>query len=161
MEKELQSLSGIEKVTIASAIKENYASILTLFNLLVIVIIALAILLAFMILLNLSNILVLHRMRELLTMRVNGFSNSQVIGYLARETIATAALGLILGVVAGVPFSAFLITKLEATAVMFYRLPFPPAWIIALAISAFFSVSINAIAFRKVGKVPLTDISKY
>ena len=136
-------------------------AVVNLYNAVVAIVIIFSILLSFMILLNLSNILVAHRMRELLTMRVNGFSNSQVIGYLVREVLLTGVISITIGLALGVPLTGVIIKNLETDAFMFVREPFVLAWLSSVMINVLFSVTINLIAFRKVGKVPLTDINKY
>lgn len=157
----LEEMDGIFSIGFSDDIKTENRSLLLLYDVLVAVIIMFAILLCFMILLNLSNILVLHRMRELLTMRVNGFSGQQVVGYLAKETIFTTVIGAVLGIISGVPGSAFIVRRLEANAVMFVREHFPIAWILSTILCFVFAAVINAIAFRKVVKTPLTDVNKF
>ena len=100
-------------------------------------------------------------MRELLTMRVNGFSNAHVIGYLVREVVLIGVLSFTIAVGLGVAFTGNIVKNMETDAFMFVRQPFALAWIASVLINTLFSVTINAIAFRKVRKVPLTDINKY
>ncbi len=157
----LTDIEGVGSITYVSELAENNNTILRLFDALVVVIILLAIVLTLMVLLNLSNILVLHRMRELLTMRINGFSNYMVVTYLLRETLLTTSMGIILGISAGIPFSSFIIKKIETSGVMFDRGVYPLAWVISTVICTIFSVVINTIAFRNINKAPLTDVNKY
>ena len=103
----------------------------------------------------------LDRMRELLTMRVNGFSKAHVIGYLVREVIVTGLLSVVIALALGVPLTGVIIKNLETDAFMFVRQPFALAWMASVLINTLFSVIINSIAFRNVNSVPLTDISKY
>ena len=158
---EISAIKGVRSTKLPSDLWESYRMLIDLYDTMVILVIVLSFLLMIFVSLNLSNILVLHRMRELLTMRVNGFSNGQVIGYLAREMALITALGILLGIIAGIPFTAMLIPNMEGAGIMFAREIYPPGWLMAAISSAGFSVVINAIAFRKVGKIPLTDISKY
>ena len=102
-----------------------------------------------------------RRMKELLIMRVNGFSMKQVIGYLIRETAFTTVCGIVLSVAAGIPFSRQLIRSLSNTATSLSDTVVPVAWVISVALSILFAVIINAISFRKVGKTRLTKIAEY
>ncbi len=157
----LENTHGVTSVEKAESIKEDNKTMIDLFDIVVYLVLVFSFILSFMILLNLSNILVLRRMRELLTMRVNGFSNGQVIGYLAREVIVTTFIGIILGIGVGIPISMLSVKMMETNGFMYVLKVYPVAWIVA-AISCFvFAAVINSIAFRKVGKVPLTDITKY
>ena len=56
-----------------------------------------------MILTNLANIFVTRKKKELIVMRINGFSIKQTINYLARETVITIIIGLIIGLAIGIP----------------------------------------------------------
>ena len=160
MEK-LSKIAGVSDVSAADELLVQKASVIKLYSIVVLVVISFAIMLSFMILLNLSNILVAHRMRELLTMRVNGFSNAQVIGYLVREIFATTSLGLGLGLLIGVPAAYGIIRNVESNGFMFLRKTYPAAWILSVACNVVFALVINSVAFQKIKKVPLTDITKY
>ncbi|WP_026660334.1 FtsX-like permease family protein [Butyrivibrio sp. AC2005] len=157
----LQEYPAIETIDKVDSLKEKNKTLIDLFDIIVYLVLAFSLILSFMILLNLSNILVLRRMRELLTMRVNGFSNGQVIGYLAREIIVTTSMGIILGVATGIPITLLCIKTMETDGFMYVSRIYPSAWALA-GLSCFaFAALINSISFRKIGKVPLTDITKY
>ncbi|MBQ7481523.1 MAG: hypothetical protein IJT80_06545 [Lachnospiraceae bacterium] len=157
----LAELPGVSSAELTSNLRDRNLAVVSVYNSVVVIVILFSIMLSFMILLNLSNILVAHRMRELLTMRVNGFYNSQVIGYLAREVILTGLLAIVTALAVGMPVTGIIIKNIETDAFMFVRRPFILAWTASVMINVLFSVIINFIAFRKVNKVPLTDINKY
>ena len=157
----LSLLPGVSQVELTRNLRDGNMAVVNLYNAVVAIVIIFSIMLSFMILLNLSNILVAHRMRELLTMRVNGFSKAHVIGYLVREVIATGLLSVVIALALGVPLTGVIIKNLETDAFMFVRQPFALAWMASVLINTLFSVIINSIAFRNVNSVPLTDISKY
>jgi len=157
----LSDLPGVSQVSLTSQLREQNMSVVMLYNAVVAIVISFSVLLSFMILLNLSNILVAHRMRELLTMRINGFSNMQVIGYLVREVVLTGLLSIIIALSVGIPLTSVIIKSLETDAFMFVREPFAIAWIASVLINTLFSVTINYIAFRNVKKIPLTEINRF
>ena len=157
----LVEMPGISSVSKATDLLEEKAGMSRLYTIVVVVVIAFSIFLSFMILLNLSNILVAHRMKELLTMRVNGFSKSHVIGYLVREVSVTTMLGLLLGLLIGIPSTNLIIQNIESNGFMFLRKVYVLAWALAVGCNLLFALVINSMAFRKVGKVPLTDITRY
>ncbi|SFP51557.1 putative ABC transport system permease protein [Butyrivibrio proteoclasticus] len=157
----LSKLPGVSTVDLKKNLRDGNMAVVSLYNTVVAIVIIFSIMLTFMILLNLSNILVAHRMRELLTMRVNGFYNSQVIGYLVREVLLTSILSVVIALSLGVPLTGIIIKNLETDAFMFVRSPFVLAWASSVLINALFSVVINTIAFRKINTVPLTSITRY
>ena len=94
-------------------------------------------------------------------MRINGFSLKEAIGYVARESVATTIIGLIIGVLFGIAFSYLSVRIMEGPQSMFYRLPYLNAWLISTGFNVFFTVVIDLLSFGKIGKVGLTDIGKY
>ena len=161
LREKLSNLPGVAQAELVKNLRNRNMSVVYLYNTVVAIVIVFSIMLSFMILLNLSNILVAHRMREILTMRVNGFSNGQVIGYLAKEVTATVLLAVVMAVAIGMPFTSILMKNMETDAFMFVRQPYILAWAASVLINIMFSVVINLIAFRKINQVPLTDINKY
>jgi putative ABC transport system permease protein len=157
----LSELEGIGKAELTRNLRDGNISVVYLYNTVVAIVIIFSIMLSFMILLNLSNILVAHRMREILTMRVNGFSKGEVIGYLVREVMVTVLVSVVIAVAIGMPSTGIIMKNMETDAFMFVRTPYVLAWAASVLINILFSVVINSIAFRKINKVQLTDINKY
>ncbi len=157
----LRGIPGVSDLSLSDDLLDQKADMSKLYTAVVYVVIAFSIMLSFMILLNLSNILVSHRMREILTMKVNGFSNGQVIGYLAREILLTTSLGLLLGLAVGIPVTNVVIRSVEADGFMYLRKTYMMAWVLAVSCNALFALLINKVSFSRIGKIPLTDITKY
>ncbi len=135
-----QSITDVSDASRSNYLFTEKAGMIRLYTVVVFIVIGFSIMLSFMILLNLSNILVEHRMRELLTMRVNGFSNGQVIGYLVRELVVTTSLGLLLGLIIGIPVTSLMLRTMEANAFMFLRKVYVGAWALSVACNVLFAV---------------------
>ncbi len=157
----LSDIPGVSQVELVRNLRDRNMAVVNIYNAVVVIVILFSVILSFMILLNLSNILVAHRMKELLTMRVNGFSNAHVIGYLVREVLAIEVLAVGIALALGLTFLGRIIASVETDAFMFVREPYALAWAASVIINVLFAVTINLIAFRNVNKVPLTDINKY
>ena len=140
-------------------IAEQFKEAAKLYNLVVIITTLIAILMTFMILTNLANIFMSRKKNELTVMRVNGFSIRQTKGYLSRETIVTAAAGIILGVLTGGLMDPWIISQLEQPDQNFVRTFQPAAWIAAAAMEIIFAVIIYSSVFRKVKNLNLRDIA--
>lgn len=137
----------------------RFATVAALFNILTIGMTVIAMIISFMILTNLANILMNRKHRELIVMRINGYSIRQTIGYLARETIITTITGLILGVVLGALLLPIGIRSMEPPDVQYVRDFCPKAWIIAVTLEAAFALIIYTLVFRKVRKLNFRDIT--
>ena len=73
------------------------------------ILVLVSVLLAIVILYNLTNINVAERIRELSTIKVLGFHNKEVTLYIYRETILLSLIGMIVGLVSGFYLHQFLI----------------------------------------------------
>ena len=73
------------------------------------ILVLVSVLLAIVILYNLTNINVAERIRELSTIKVLGFHNKEVTLYIYRETIILSLIGTIVGLVSGFYLHQFLI----------------------------------------------------
>ena len=146
-------------VTNPEKVRGRYDSLLVVYNMVVIIMTGFAILLSVFVLSNLTNIFVAGKKKELIVMRVNGFSTKQNLGYLARETILITALGFILAVVAGGIAGYFMLRVMEHDDAMLVRDFNPKAWLIAILMEFAFAGIIDAIAFRSVKKLKVTDIN--
>ena len=85
---------------------ESFASSL---NQTMAILVLVSVLLAIVILYNLTNINVAERIRELSTIKVLGFHNKEVTLYIYRETIILSLVGMIVGLVSGFYLHQFLI----------------------------------------------------
>lgn len=141
------------------SIKTRLESSSQLYNIMVVVITAMAIFISFMILTNLSNIFLNRRKRELSVMRVNGFSVKQARGYLSKETVVTTIAGLVLGVVLGAILTPLVITILQSTDLALVKDFNVIAWAFAVGIETIFAIVINGLVFRKVKDLDLKDIA--
>ncbi|MBR0119311.1 MAG: ABC transporter permease, partial [Eubacterium sp.] len=125
------------------------------FDFIAVIFVVLAAALNFLIMINLTNIQVSRRMKELLVMRVNGFSVRQVIGYLIRESLFTTIVGIVLSVAGGIPFSMVLVSAISNTSIMLPDEPSVVAWTLSVLLGALFAFIIDFISFRKVKKVSI------
>ena len=83
------------------------------------ILVLVSVLLAIVILYNLTNINVAERIRELSTIKVLGFHNKEVTLYIYRETIILSLIGMIVGLVSGFYLHQFLIQMIAPGTFLF------------------------------------------
>ena len=125
----------------------------------VLVIIAIAVLISFVILIHLANIYMLKKKRELIILRMNGFSIRKTRAYVMYEAVFTTAVGLALGLLAGMPIAGKAVRVMEKAHVQFVRDLQPLAWVIAVAVETLFAVLIYGLAMRKIKQYDINDLS--
>ena len=156
---ELNETLGFVEYTPSDEGKAMFEAATSVINAVVALFIFMAAIMAGVVLLNLTNIYILQKKRELTIMRVNGFTTREVISYVTRETVITTILGILLGLVAGSAIGYRIVRALEQS---FFRLERGicfSGWLYAAAMTVFFTVIVNVIALRKVKDLKLTDVA--
>ena len=114
---EKSAVSGVVQNATAIHLFESVASSL---NKTMAILVLVSVLLAIVILYNLTNINVAERIRELSTIKVLGFHNKEVTLYIYRETMVLSLVGIVLGLVAGHYLHQFLIQMISPATILFY-----------------------------------------
>lgn len=105
----LLSQEGVMNVTYIKETQKQLDDMLKSLNLVIIVLIVSAGMLAFVVLYNLNTINIAERKRELATLKVLGFYNREVGAYVYRENIILTCLGVLAGMLMGVVLHRFVV----------------------------------------------------
>ena len=124
---ELSEVKGIVQNT---TLYNQIDTIVNSLDKIMLVLIIIAVLLAVVILYNLTNINVAERIRELCTIKVLGFYDKETTMYIYRETIFLSAIGIVVGWIIGILLHNYILTVVPPDEVMFD----PKLWIGAFII---------------------------
>ena len=116
--------------------------------------------LAFVVVYNLTNINITEREKELATIKVLGFYDSEVAGYVYRETATLTLIGTGVGLVLGMALHQFVIRTAEIDMVMFGRAVYPPSYLYAAVLTVLFSVLVNLVMYRKLKNISMVESMK-
>ncbi|MCR4804043.1 MAG: ABC transporter permease [Clostridia bacterium] len=155
----VQAIDGVEEIAEVAETRALYQSLASVLNLIALMFVGIAGMMAYFILLNLVNMYINQKKRELTIMRVNGFTIREVDNYVLREMVVSTALGIALGLGAGTLLGYRVILLLEGTTVRFMRGIQWEAWLFAALITVVFAAVVNAAALRKVKYLKLTDVA--
>ena len=155
----LKEQSGFTSYTPATADRSMFDSATSVVNSIVVLFIVLAAILAGVVLTNLTNIYIMQKKRELVVMRINGFTVREVIGYCTRETIVTTVAGIVLGIALGSGIAYRIVRSMEQAFIRFDRSVSLLAWLYGALITVLFTVIINVIVLQKVKHLKLTDVA--
>ena len=144
---QMLAMDGVKTVTYNDETIDSYRTMLKTVDSVVVVLVAAAALLAFVVLYNLTNINITERAREIATLKVLGFTPREVDAYVFRETLLLSIIGAAAGLVLGIFMEGFVITTAEVDQVMFGRDIHGLSFVIAFVLTMVFSV-IVAIAMR-------------
>lgn len=156
----LMKLDGVSSYSNIGTIRESFTDSMSAIDYAVIIIIAAAAALAFVVLYNLTNINITERVRELATLKVLGFYDREISAYVYRENIFLTIFGILLGLVMGRFLHAWLVLTVEIDMVMFGRTAPAYAYLLAAALTALFSVIVNVAAHFRLKKVDMVESLK-
>ena len=157
-----QLLSDSRMYTVRT-IESIYASVwdsLSILNYVVLVLILGSGMLTFVVMLNLTNINIGERMRELATLRVLGFYDKEMYAYIFRENNALSVIGAFVGLLFGKIMHLFVIRTCEVDMVMFVRSAKPLSYVYAFALTIAFSLIVNLLMRPNVRAIDMVESLK-
>lgn len=156
----LLKYDGVLNVTYTNSIEDQLNKMLESLDLVIIVLIISAGMLAFVVLYNLNNINITERRRELATLKVLGFYDMEVSSYVYRENIMLTFLSIIVGIGLGALLHRFVITTVEVDAVMFGRVVNWQSYLYSALFTIAFSLLVNWVMYYKLKKIDMVESLK-
>lgn len=157
---ELLKYDGVMNVTYTNSIEDQLNTMLQSLDLVIVVLIVSAGLLAFVVLYNLNNINITERRRELATLKVLGFYDTEVSSYVYRENIMLTIFSIAVGIVLGALLHRFVITTVEVDAVMFGRVVKWQSYLYSALFTTAFSLFVNWVMYYKLKKIDMVESLK-
>ena len=140
--------------------EERLDEMLESLDIVIVVLIISASLLAFVVLYNLNNINITERKRELATIKVLGFYDNEVSAYVYRENILLTLIGTVAGVLLGSLLHRYVITTVEIDSVMFTRIIENISFVYSALLTFGFSVFVNVVMYFKLKKIDMVESLK-
>ena len=116
--------------------------------------------LAFIVLYNLNNVNIEERKRELATLKVLGFYDGEVSGYIYRENIIITFMGIVLGFIFGRILLTFVVKTAEVDAMMFAREVKMLSYAYSAIFTVLFAVIINYVMHIRLKSVDMATSLK-
>ena len=156
----LLSMDGVLNVSYTSSIEGRRDDMLRSLNLVIVVLIVSAGMLAFVVLYNLNNINITERQRELATLKVLGFYDGEVASYVYRENILLTIIGSVVGMVLGNLLHRYIILTVEVEEAMFGRQIHWQSYLYSFLFTVAFSLFVNWVMFYKLKKIDMVESLK-
>ena len=115
---------------------------------------------ALLVLLNLNVVAISEKKRELIIMRINGFSIGETKKYVYRDNIILVAIGILLGIGIGIGISIWMLNVLQGESDNFLTEPNLIACLTGAGLSIVFAIITNMIALRKIDKFKVYDLDR-
>lgn len=163
-EKEFQSRymeeDQVTEISFLSDVSDRIADMLKSMDTVIYVLVISAGLLAFIVLYNLNNINMSERKRELATLKVLGFFDTEVTSYMIRENVWLTLIGSLVGIIFGRLLHYFVILTAEIDIMMFGRNIELRSYILSILLTFFFSFLVNFAMHFKLKKIDMVESMK-
>ncbi len=151
------SVLGVSFMDVSSRVMDETMNSL---NLVVIVIIGCAAILAFVVLYNLVNINVSERIRELSTIKVLGFYPFEITMYVYRENILLTLLGMVFGFIGGIYLHRIVIATVEMDELMMSLNIHWTSYLFSGILTLFFSLLVMLVMHVKLRRIDMVEALK-
>lgn len=153
-------LDAVASIQYNSGVQRTIDNVVKNMNVIVIVLIVSAGLLAFVVLYNLNHINITERRRELASIKVLGFYPRELTMYVLRENIVLTVIGIVIGLLFGVFLHRFVILTAELDMMMFGRQIRWTSYVFALLLTIVFSTCVNVIMHFSLKKIDMIESLK-
>ena len=153
-------LDGALSVSYTTELRQQVDDMLQSLDIVIVVLIISAGMLAFVVLYNLNNINITERKRELATLKVLGFYDKEVTEYVYRENILLTLIGSVFGMLLGKILHRFIIVTVEIDSVMFGRNINTISFVYAFLLTVVFSLFVNGVMYFKLKQINMVESLK-
>ena len=152
---DLMKTEGITAIAFTSDTTESISQITDALSIVIVVFFISALILAFIVLYNLSNINIIERTREIATLKVLGFYDNEVSSYIYRENIFISVFGILLGIILGKLLHILLISFTAIDTVMYGQNIAWYSYIAAIVITGLIILAVNVVLHKKLRKIDM------
>ncbi len=156
----MMNCEGVASASAHDDMKLRFENMISSMDYVVLLIIACAAALAFIVLYNLTNINITERLREIATIKVLGFYRKETGSYVFRENQILTGLGAAVGLVMGKYFHAFVMDQIDVDMVTFDVRIEPVSVLYSIVLTFVFSTAVNRIMNRKLDAINMAESMK-
>lgn len=160
MADDLLSYTEVSGVVSTDVMVDSFNAIVDRLDVVVVIFIIAAGLLAFVILYNLTNISVQERLREIATIKVVGFTDAEVTSYVYRENIFLTLAGILIGLAGGVGLHRIVVEIAEVNVVMFGRDIYWWSYLLAVVLTVVFVALVSVLVHRRLQRFNVIEALK-
>ena len=153
-------LDSVLNVTVSEDIAVMVGSMMDALDLVVMVAVVCAALLAVIVLYNLTNININERIREIATIKVLGFNASETASYVFKENMVLTVAGSLFGLGMGRLLLEFIMTQVKIDMVWFRAVLTPASCVLAVVITLLSAVAVEFIFYFKLEKINMAEALK-
>ena len=150
----------VTSVSLVTELQATVDDMMNALNLVAWVLVISAGLLVFVVLFNLNNINISERRRELASLKVLGFYDTEVAMYVYRENVFLTVLGTLAGIFMGTWLHQYMILTLEVDMIMFGRNISMAGYLYSILLTIIFAVLVNMGMYYKLKQIDMVESLK-
>jgi len=156
----IAGLGNVAAVSVNADMANIIRNMMDAFDMVVLLIIFCAGLLAVTVLYNLTNININERIREIATIKVLGFNAAETSAYVFKENLALTVGGALLGLAVGKLLLMFVIDQIRIDMIWFKPVAEPMSYVLAIALTLLSAVVVNVIFSKKLDQINMAEALK-
>lgn len=154
------SEDGVMSVNVIKDLRNMVDNMMSSLDYVVLLVIACAGALAFVVLFNLGNINISERVREIATIKVLGFHSNETGAYVFRENLVLSIMGIIVGLPLGILLHRFVMNQIQLDMVTFKVIITPSSFLYTIITVLAFTLITDLIMRRKIERIDMTESLK-
>ncbi|MBR2028788.1 MAG: FtsX-like permease family protein [Oscillospiraceae bacterium] len=155
-----EDTKGIKTIADFADTIATFSSMLDTLDIIVVVIIVAAGSLALVVIMNLTEVNISERIREIATLKVLGFNNKEVYSYIFKEVFILSLIGMVLGLPLGKLELIFVMDIIEMEMVMFSTVIEPLTYLYGFCIIMLFTIMVIMLMRKTLRNVEMVESLK-
>ena len=151
---------GVANVTVSQELADMVDSMMAALDLVVVVVVICAGILAVIVLYNLTNININERIREIATIKVLGFTAGETAQYVFKENLVLSVFGTLFGIPLGKLLLRFVVSQIKIDLIWIRPLLETPSLLLAVALTLLSAVAVDAVFYFRLDKINMAEALK-
>ncbi|MCY3054985.1 MULTISPECIES: FtsX-like permease family protein [Aerococcus] len=157
---DLQNTDHVLAAYASQSLRDAFNDTIESLNVVTLILIIAAALLAFIVLYSLTNINVSERIRELSTIKVLGAYPNEVTMYIFRETLLLTTAGILIGLLMGYGLTGYILKTVEVDNLIFPHTIHWTSYLYSVALTYLFTLIVMGIMHVKLKRVDMVEALK-
>ncbi len=157
---QLQKGKGVAAVTVNQDFRDMITDMMVSLDAVIVLVVACAVALSFVVSYNLCNINITERIREIATIKVLGFYPRETHAYVFRESIVLTGMGTFVGIPLGIWFHCFVLAQVQVDMVSFRERISGLSFVLAVVITFAIIGVVNLMLRGKIDRIHMAESLK-
>lgn len=156
----LLDAENVASVTLAEDMRTRVANSLGSMNYIVLIVLVCAGALAFIVLYNLTNIMIMERERELATLKVLGFTMGEQNAYVFRENLVLTGISALCGIPMGIALLYYVMGQIKISTMYFGCQLAAGSYFFAVLLTFVFTLIVDLLLLGKIRRINMAEAMK-